>query len=184
MAKKVVHVTLNPAGIQKAIDELNAFKKWLEDCSKRFLDRLAQEGVEVASAGFASAEYDGTNDVVVRFEKDNDKRIIVATGHVDPDSGGNVVLFIEFGSGVKYTDPHPEAAEHGMIRGEFGMGQGGNVWGWTYRGNPGSNGMVINTGWQRGRVHTYGNPANKCMYNSRKELEERFTQIAKEVFRR
>ena len=33
---------------------------------------------------------------------------------------GSATLFIEFGTGVKYPDNHPEAAEHGMIRGGYG----------------------------------------------------------------
>ena len=82
----------------------------------RLLERLTQEGYEVASAGFASAEYDGTNDVTVSVEDRGKIKAVVAVG--------GTVLFIEFGTGVTYPDNHPEARDLGMERGEYGHGRG------------------------------------------------------------
>lgn len=185
MAKKIVHVPLTRAGINNAIKELRDYQKWLTQKQKEFLDALAQEGLQVAESGFANAVYDGTNDVVCRIEDLGEKkRAVVATGHTDP-TGTDVVLFIEFGTGILYPDDHPEAAENGMIRGEYGYGRGKNIWGWTYEaGEPGTNGQVIYQGHQKGRIHTFGNPANKAMFRSKTELEERFADIARRVFTR
>jgi len=175
MAKKVIRVPLTKEGIDNAIKELREYQKWLERKQKEFLDALAQEGLQVAESGFASAVYDGTNDVTCHIEDKGDtKRAVVAVG--------STVLFIEFGTGVLYPDDHPEAGANGMIRGGYGYGQGSNIWGWTYRGDPGTNGQPIYTGWQRGKVHTFGNPANKAMFRSKVELEQRFEQIARRIF--
>lgn len=186
MPKKVIKVSLTPESISEAIQELKDYRKWLETKQKEFLDALAQEGLHVADSGFASAVYDGTNDVMCRIEdKGEHKRAIVATGHKDPNTGTDVVLFIEFGTGILYPDDHPEAAANGMMRGQYGYGRGNNIWGWTYEaGDPGTNGQIITQGIQRGRIHTFGNPANKALFNSKVELEERFSDIARRIFTR
>lgn len=172
---KTIRIGLTPSGIRKTISEYESWRKGLLEKTKEFLRALAEEGVEVANVNFQSAVYDGTNDVTVQFEERNDTKIaVVATG--------NAVLFIEFGSGITYPDDHPEAPNLGMVRGEYGYGQGGNIWGWTYRGEPGTNGMVIRQGWQSGKVHTFGNPANMAMYRSKEELENRFAEIARRIF--
>ncbi len=54
---------------------------------------------------------------------------------------GASVLFIEFGAGVTYPDNHPQAAELGMKRGEYGKGHGKQS-SWGYYGDPGTNGVV------------------------------------------
>ena len=178
MAKKVIKVPLTVAGIDNAIKELRDYQQWLEKKQKEFLDALAQEGLQVAESGFANAVYDGTNDVSCHIEdKGERKKAIIAVG--------SSVLFIEFGTGILYPDDHPEGGDNGMVRGEYGFGRGKNIWGWTYEaGELGTNGMVINEGLQRGRIHTFGNPANKAMFHSKTELEERFADIARRIFTR
>ena len=63
MKKRVIKVSLNEKNIDRAIKELNDYKKWLQDKTKEFLKALADEGVQIANAKFAQAVYDGTNDV-------------------------------------------------------------------------------------------------------------------------
>lgn len=165
----------DPASIQDAISELQEYRKWLTEKTDEFVKALGDNGVHVASVRFGDAIYDGTNDVKVSIEERGENAVaVVATG--------NATLFIEFGTGILYPDIHPESGELGMTRGQYGYGRGGNVWGWTYEGQPGSNGMVINSGRQRGRVHTFGNPANMPMYYTVRELEEMFETKAKEIF--
>lgn len=173
---KTIRIGLSAAGISRTIREFEKWRTDLESKIKAFVKALADEGLEVASVNFQSAIYDGTNDVTVRLEEKSDTCVaIVATGES--------VLFIEFGSGIRYPDNHPEAADLGMVRGEYGYGQGGNLWGWTYRGDPGTNGMMIYQGPQGGKVHTFGNPANMAMYKSKEELENRFADIARRIFK-
>lgn len=175
MSKRVIKVTLSEKSIDNAIKELKNYKTWLKECTEKFIQALGEEGVQVATAKFQTAVYDGTNDVSVSVEsRDNNKVAVVAVG--------NSVLFIEFGTGVKYPDIHPEAGKNGFTRGGYGYKLGRLEKGWRYTGDPGSNGEVITTGKHAGEVHTYGNPANMSMYETVRELEEKFAEIARRCY--
>ena len=92
---KVIKVPLSVAGINNAIRELDHYQAWLKAKTSLLLDRLSQRGFEIASANFAKAVYDGTNDVSVSVEqRGGNARAVVAIG--------TSVLFIEFGTGVTY----------------------------------------------------------------------------------
>lgn len=175
MKKKIIKIRLNEKSIDQAIKELNSYKEWLLKKTKDFLVALAAEGVEIASAKFANAVYDGTNDVSCSVEEKGENKVAVV-------AVGGATLFIEFGTGVKYPDNHPEAGEHGMVRGEYGYKLGRLEKGWRYSGDPGTNGEVITEGKHAGEVHTYGNPANMSMYQTIRELEEKFEEIARRVY--
>lgn len=169
-----ISVPLSAEGLDRAVRELDAWRTWLEARTRELLGRLSQEGLSVASARFARAVYDGTNDVSVRVERrSEDVRAIVAVGRS--------VLFIEFGTGVVYPDDHPEAGRHGMVRGGYGRGQGKRRT-WSYYGDPGTNGVVHAKADGRTVVSTQGNPANKPMYETARDLEERIGAMAREVF--
>lgn len=175
MKKRVIKVELTEKSIDNAIKELLRYKTWLKECTEKFLKALGDEGLEIASARFQQAKYDGTNDVSVSVEnRDTNKVAIVAIG--------SSVLFIEFGTGVRYPDNHPEAPKNGFKRGDYGYKLGRMQKGWRYTGSPGTHGEVITTGKHAGEVHTYGNPANMSMYQTVKELEQRFEEIARRCY--
>ena len=172
---KTIKVPLSVAGIDNAIREIDRYKSWLKARTSVLLDRLAQEGLSVASANFAKAAYDGTNDVSVSVEqREQSVRAVVA--------GGASVLFIEFGTGVVYPDNHPEAADLGMRRGEYGAGHGKQP-SWGYYGDLGTNGKVHAKDDGTTVVITQGNPANMSMYETVKHLQMILPGLAKEVFR-
>lgn len=175
MKKRIIHVKLNEQSIDRAIKELQDYKNWLTGKTKEFLKALGEEGVEIASAKFADAQYDGTNDVSCSVEERGDNKVAVV-------AVGNATLFIEFGTGVRYADNHPEATANGMIHGEYGYKLGRLEKGWRYTGNPGTNGEVITEGKHAGEVHTYGNPANMSMYLTIRELEDKFEEIARRIY--
>lgn len=169
-----IRVKLNEAGIAELIKALNDYKRWLEECSAKLVERLASEGFQIARAGFARAEYDGTNDANVMIETRDDRlKAIVAVGAS--------VLFIEFGTGVVYPDIHPEASENGMKRGRYGQGKGAQDT-WGYYGDPGTHGEVIKTSSKGQLVLTHGNPANMPMYQAAKELADVLPGLVREVF--
>ena len=169
-----INVPLSGRGIDRLIREIENWKNRLQERIEVFLDRVAQEGMEIASAKFSQAVYDGTNDVSVTVEpRGNNVRAVVATG--------GATLFIEFGTGVTYPDDHPEAGELGMKRGEYGQGHGKQQ-SWGYYGEPGTNGVLKKKKNGRFVVITRGNPANMPMYETVKELQDRLTDIAREVF--
>ena len=171
---KTVKVPLSQRGIDTLLRETESYTVWLKERSQVLLDRLAQAGFEVASARFAKAAYDGTNDASVSMEtRSEGVRAVVAVGAS--------VLFIEFGTGVTYPDNHPQAAELGMKRGEYGKGHGKQS-SWGYYGDPGTNGVVKMKKDGSTVVITHGNPANMPMYETVKELESMLPELVKEVF--
>lgn len=171
---KTVKVPLSQRGIDTLLREIESYTVWLKERSQVLLDRLAQAGFEVASARFAKAAYDGTNDASVSMEtRSEGVRAVVAVGAS--------VLFIEFGTGVTYPDNHPQAAELGMKRGEYGQGHGKQS-SWGYYGDPGTNGVVKTKKDGSTVVITHGNPANMPMYETVKELEAMLPDLVKEVF--
>ena len=171
---KTVKVPLSQRGIDTLLREIESYTVWLKERSQVLLDRLAQAGFEVASARFAKAAYDGTNDASVSMEtRSEGVRAVVAVGAS--------VLFIEFGTGVTYPDNHPQAAELGMKRGEYGQGHGKHS-SWGYYGDPGTNGVVKMKKDGSTVVITHGNPANMPMYETVKELEAMLPDLVKEVF--
>lgn len=169
-----VIIPLSIPAYDSLIRKAENFGNWQSDRAVVFADRLAQEGMEIASIKFSQAVYDGTNDVSVTVEpRGNNVRAVVATG--------GATLFIEFGTGVTYPDNHPEAEELGMKRGEYGQGHG-KQHSWGYYGDPGTNGVLKEKKNGGFVVITHGNPANMPMYETVKELQNRLTDIAKEVF--
>ena len=171
---KTVKVPLSQRGIDTLLREIESYTVWLKERSQVLLDRLAQAGFEVASARFAKAAYDGTNDASVSMEtRSEGVRAVVAVGAS--------VLFIEFGTGVTYPDNHPQAAELGMKRGEYGQGHGKQS-SWGYYGDPGTNGVVKMKKDGSTVVITHGNPANRPMYATVNELEAMLPELVKEVF--
>nr|DAH07602.1 MAG TPA: hypothetical protein [Caudoviricetes sp.] len=171
---KTVKVPLSQRGIDTLLREIESYTVWLKERSQVLLDRLAQAGFEVASARFSKAVYDGTNDASVSLEtRSEGVRAVVAVGAS--------VLFIEFGTGVTYPDNHPQAAELGMKRGEYGKGHGKQS-SWGYYGDPGTNGVVKMKKDGSTVVITHGNPANMPMYETVKELEAMLPELVKEVF--
>lgn len=171
---KTVKVPLSQRGINTLLREIESYTVWLKERSQVLLDRLAQAGFEIASARFAKAAYDGTNDASVSMEtRSEGVRAVVAVGAS--------VLFVEFGTGVTYPDNHPQAAELGMKRGEYGKGHGKQS-SWGYYGDPGTNGVVKMKKDGSTVVITHGNPANMPMYETVKELEAMLPELVKEVF--
>ncbi|NMP36561.1 MAG: hypothetical protein GX051_00335 [Clostridiales bacterium] len=139
-----------------------------------FLERLAQIGVATAAAKFSMAQYDGTNDVNVTAHMEGANRIVIT-------AAGEAVLFIEFGSGVIYTEQHPKASEMGAIRGGYGQGKG-NQSAWGFYGEAGTNGQFVKTT-DKGDVYvTHGNPPARAMYEADKAIVASVLQIAKEIF--
>ena len=151
------------ATLDKAIAELDKYEKSLKPKKQQLLERVADDGVNEAQYRFMYAEYDGDYSVSVDKEMGQDAMYVTAYG--------DAVAFIEFGSGAYYPDEHPNATEPWMRHGSWSLSeQGKGLWdaehGWYYAPN----------------MHTYGNPANMCMYNAGKVMRERTFDIAKEVF--
>lgn len=162
---KIVINPLDPKSVSAALEWVKQYKKDFLAKEAEFIRRLAEVGVRVAQSGFATADYDGVNDVVVSLEKNANGYSVVASG--------NAVGFIEFGTGVKY----PEWDNTGMDytppkHGTYGKGQGKNPHGWWFKQNDGGR-----------ATHTYGNQPAEAMHTARDEMVEKVMQIAREVWK-
>lgn len=172
--KRKYTIGLDGSGIDEFIRGIEEYKEWLKSRTKVLIQRLADEGYKITAAGFQNAQYDGTNDSAVSIEERGETvRAVVAVG--------SAVLFIEFGTGITYPDDHPEAAQHGMVRGGYGQGKGNQAT-WGYYGDAGTNGEVRKQTDKGQLVLTHGNPANKPMYEAVKELKSRLPDLVREVF--
>ena len=172
MAKKDITIGLNTKDINRAISELEKFQKELRDKEKRLLEELAIIGFHEASVRFATAIYDGVNDVDVEIEDVANGFAIVAKG--------KAVAFIEFGTGVYHNtgEPYPIPRPEGIVGiGEYGKGRGKRK-AWYYKGEAGTNGETQSNG----VVKTRGNPAAMPMWYATEEIRRSILQIAREVF--
>ncbi len=161
-------ITINPydaKSIDKAIKQLQEYKKDFLAKEQIFIERLAKIGVSVASTIYSMADYDGVNDVQVTMNRNGTKATVTAFGET--------VGFIEFGTGVKF----PEWDSSGMQytppeHGTYGKGHGANPKGWWFSPGEGARG-----------THTYGNPPAEAMRTARDNMIEQVVQIAREVWR-
>lgn len=157
--------------IDKAIKQVQEYKRDFLAKEQIFIKRLAEIGVSVASTIFAVADYDGMNDVQVTMEQVGDRVAVVAKGET--------VGFIEFGTGVK----NPEWDSSGMEytppeHGTYGKGHGANPQGWWFSLHEGGDSDV-----KIPAMHTYGNPPAEAMRTARDTMIEQVIQIAREVWR-
>lgn len=160
MPKQIVINGLSDKSIESAIREVKRYKEWVLEKEKELRTRLAARGANVASIQFASAMYDGTNDVKVRVDDTGSVAVIYAEG--------KAVAFIEFGSGAAMGYGHPMAGQHGMGPGTYpdGKGHWDDPKGWFYK---------------HGK-RSYGNPPAMAMYDAVQVMVEEITKIATEVF--
>ena len=163
-------------GLDSLINKMKVYQKSLKEKQRRLLEELFKVGIDVASAKFQTAQYDGENDVVVNKQPEwvgDTKLFLTATG--------NAVTFIEFGTGVHYTEQHPNAGVIGAIRGTYGHGKGSRDT-WGYYGSQGTNGRIVKEDDKGTVVLTHGNPPARAMYDSTKEMRNQIVNIAREVF--
>ena len=161
-------IRVNPfdkKSIDDAIARLKQYEKEFAVKEAEFTRRLAEIGVRVASSGFATADYDGINDVVVSLVQTPSGAAVVASGET--------VGFIEFGTGVKNPEWDASGMEYTPPKhGTYGKGRGKNPNGWYFTQSPGAR-----------AIHTYGNAPAEAMRTARDVMVEQAIQIAREVWR-
>lgn len=174
---KTIHVQLTEESIDAAIAELEKFKKWIEDGTQKLLQLMGEKGVEYATIEYGEALYTGVNDVSVSWEKDGSNRVAVR-------ADGQSVLFIEFGTGIRNQESHPDPLASSYPHGEYGYGLGGRPGGWRYpeEYGEGNAGLAWPDEKHPGYLHTLGNPANASLYNAMVKVEDEYLALAKEAF--
>ncbi len=162
MAKTVIKFTLNEKDINRAIREIEKFKKvFLEKCNL-LIEALTEYGEEVARIQVAQldAVYTGElmNSIDSYYSPTYNVGIIKA--------GAYYAAYVEFGTGVVgSTSPHPKPD------------------GWQYDVNGhGDEGWVYYDDDSGKFRWTKGFKSRPFMYNTARELERNCLKIAREVF--
>lgn len=171
-----MNTSVEVKGLDEIINKLNSYQNTLPNKVKKFLSKLADIGIDTANIHFSNAQYDGKNDVTVNAPKwISDNTIVVS-------AQGESVTFIEFGTGIVYTEENPFAENLGMSRGGYGQGKGSQRT-WGYYGEQGTNGTYLKSTDKGDLFLTHGNPPARAMYNADKEMRTKILDIAREVFR-
>lgn len=159
-----MEITIALEHLDKALEDIEAYKKQFEEHVNETVKQLTELGRADAQINFSTARYDGDNDVEVVSQANKKTGTITASG--------KSTLFIEFGTGISYPNDHPEATRLGVEHGSWSEGpEGKGHWddpnGWYYKHGKKSK----------------GNPANRCLYNAGKKIEENAEKIAREIFK-
>ncbi len=162
---KIVINPFDKKSIDRALKQLKRYEKDFARKETEFIRRLVEIGVSVATVGFATADYDGVNDVLITDTQLGTRAAVIAYGET--------VGFIEFGTGVT----NPEWDNSGMeytppAHGTYGKGRGKNPHGWYFKQSDGG-----------AARHTYGNPPAEAMLTARDRMIESVVQVAKEVWK-
>ena len=159
---KTITMTLDVRSINKAIKELESYKKDIERKSNEICERLMSLGAMTVSQRFAQVvpfvSDTGGRDYEISVTNDGKTWTLTA--------GGTEVLFLEFGSGSRYGYGHPDNLGYGPGtypgKGHWDQPQG---W-WTPQGQ-----------------HSYGNPPAMGFYAARIEMMEALVEIAEEILK-
>ena len=164
MGKTIIKCTLDTKDINRAIRDLEKFKKqFLEKCD-RLVEALTDEGVEVAKIQVKQLDAWYTGELMNSIE-----------GYYSPTynvgiikAGAYYAAYVEFGTGVvgsRSAHPNPQGWQYDV------NGHGDK--GWVYYDDDG------------GKFRwTKGFKSRPFMYNTARQLEKECEKIAKEVFGR
>lgn len=175
MGKKVIRISLSEKDIDRAIRELEMYKREILRKTELLRTRVAERIGSLAQSGFNGAIVDDltnesggakTAEVQVSIDERENISIVIAAGED--------AVWVEFGAGVYHngsagSSPHPKGSELGFTIGGYGKGMGKRqTWGF----------------YEDGELRlTHGTPAIMPMYNALKTVCDEIAGIAKEVFR-
>lgn len=168
MSRKTIRCSLNHNSLQSAIQQLEAYRKDIQRKNQIFVDKLAQEGIQVIQTTMESVPVE---------EKGSYYTEVINNGHGDIVGAavrlsGDKVLFIEFSAGISYgTDsyPLPSGADYGV--GTYpDQKHAYDPNGWWYVDESGQ------------KHHSYGNRAYMPMYHAEEAIIIQIRHIAKKVF--
>lgn len=174
MGKKVIRISLSEKDIDRAIKELEQYKREIIRKTELLRTKVAERIVNLAQSGFNGAVVDDltnesgakTAEVQVSIDEREKVSIVIAAGED--------AVWVEFGAGVYHNGSagsslHPKGSELGFTIGGYGKGMGKRqTWGF----------------YENGELRlTHGTPAIMPMYNAVKTVCDEIVDIAKEVFR-
>lgn len=166
--KRTISFKLSADSVGSARERLSDIKKELTDKLLILNEKLADIGAEVVRVHVNDAigADDKNVDIDVQHDQNGDKVITTITVN------GDNILFIEYGSGIRFNNGnfHPWAHKYGYGVGTYpGQTHAFDPNGWYYR----KDGALH---------HSWGTKATMPVYNAYKTIQERITEVAKEVF--
>lgn len=174
MGKKVIRISLSEKDIDRAIKELEQYKREIIRKTELLRTKVAERIANLAQSGFNGAVVDdlteesgGARKAEVQVSIDERENVSVVI------AAGEDAVWAEFGAGVYHngsvgSSPHPKGQELGLTIGGYGKGMGKRqVWGFYEDGE-----LKL----------THGAPATMPMYNAMKIVCDEIVAIAKEVF--
>lgn len=175
MGKKIIRFGLSEKEIDRAIKELEQYKKDIIEKTELLRRKVADRLASLADSGFSGAIVDDLTEdsggkrkaeVAVSVDERDNVSIIIAAGED--------AVWVEFGAGVYHngsagSSPHPKGSELGFTIGGYGKGMGKrNTWGY----------------YEDGELRlTHGTPAVMPMFNAMKTVCDEIADIAREVFK-
>ena len=172
MGKTVIQFGLSLKEINRAIKEVEKYKKDIIRKTEILRERVAERLGELAQLGFNGAIVDDIIEGGQRIAQ-----VDVDVAHLDGSSivvaFGEDAVWVEFGAGVYHngsagSSPHPKGTKLGFTIGGYGYGMGKRqVWGF----------------YEDGELRlTHGTPSTMPMYNALKTVCDEIYVIAREVF--
>lgn len=174
MGKKVIRISLSEKDIERAIKELEQYKRDIIRKTELLRKKVAEQIETLAQNGFNGAIVDDLTEdsggarraeVQVSIDERENVSVVIAAGED--------AVWVEFGAGVYHngsagSSPHPEGSKLGLTIGGYGKGMGKRqIWGF----------------YEDGELRlTHGTPAVMPMYNALKSVCDEIADIAKEVW--
>lgn len=167
--KKVIKMKLDPYSIANAIEELQAYKESVERRTRLLLQRLVDNGIQIAKAKVV--EHGIIHDT--NLTNSIDGFVTDNVGFIRVDD--QYAVFFEFGTGpVGASDPHP--LSNGYKRSGWYTAADGKpmnqLYGWLPLETP--DGTTY--------YYTEGQKSKPFMYETALQLRSELPKIAKEVF--
>ncbi len=178
---------LNPSSLYKLADDLRKYADSMPMKIQRFLEALADRGIEVARANegdfagyivYTKEPIEGGISLIAR-----DRNEITNSWYVSASPNAEMrsdtfspLLMAEFGSGAYQVD------NYGVGRLPDSMGHGGDTNGWYWWSDTFRDGEAVS--WKNGRYlfHSYGTPPTMPMHNAVITMIEEVESIARSVF--
>ena len=175
-----IKLSLNEQSIDKAIKQLEAYGRRVNEAAEKIAKGLADMGFEVMVEIINAHYFTGaTADSLTCLQEGPGKYVIYAESEA--------ILFLEFGAGAKYGYGHPMAKEFGYGPGTYpSTSPNGNHYqdpnGWWY---PTSDPRLIRSINSKGQGfgHSYGNAPRMPFYLADRKMRENILNVAKEAIK-
>lgn len=166
-------INLDTKEIKALIKELNNYSNNIPKLCRLFFMELANIGIDVVNANYGIGLGDSSKDHKCEYQFDEEGNVIRCKILVT----GKDILFIEFGSGIRFNNgnTHPYAHELGYGVGSYPHQKHAyDPNGWYYRVPSGSKDGVLH--------HSLGTQATMPLYKASMEIISKIEEVAEEVF--